>query len=109
MKKSLIPKGHYCYKIKNGLIELCPFWRERVYYKNKLVEGREDGYCKFLKKGDIEINDEARKESSIMWKRLRNGKYRKYVYGPGKNPMGYQNSLLWDQVKECGINMKEKP
>ena len=61
-----IPEGIYC---ESGSY-LCPFWecipdRERM----------EDGYCHYLKKGDLEFWEED----------------------------GF-DSLLWDQCKECGIN-----
>ena len=61
-----IPEGCYC---ESGSY-LCPFW--------DYVEGRndmEDGYCRYLKKGDLEFWEED----------------------------GF-DSLLWDMCKECGIN-----
>lgn len=48
------------------------------YWKrNGMKRAQENGYCRLLKTGD--------------WERVRNGKR-----------MGF--GLLWDQVKECGIN-----
>lgn len=69
-----IPKGSYCYD-ENGL---CPFWRldsDRSYQHN--------GYCEYLEHGDWEVEI------------------------PDDLPDGFPISalsLLWDQVKECGVN-----
>lgn len=77
MKKTpedLIPEGMYCYKaqtidFETGRIKIkvCPYWSFR-----KTKPAQENGYCKYLKKGDWQIRG---------------------------------ISLLWDQVKECGIKM----
>lgn len=72
---SVIPKGIYCYTIKN--VEMtengpivhknrCPYWS-----LNPNKESQDNGYCSFLNVGDWE------------------------------SPTG---GLLWDMVKECGIN-----
>lgn len=78
-----IPDGCYCYRLNyesdevmsfmswcDGTGYLCPFW-ERIPDR----EPMEDGYCHYLKKGDVEFYEEDN------WL-----------------------SLLWDQCKECGIN-----
>lgn len=57
-----IPEGCYCHG--------CPFWG-RIPDR----EPMEDGYCHYLKKGDLEFYEEDN------WL-----------------------SLLWDMCKECGIN-----
>ena len=63
MKDKLkIPKGLYCYD-ENGV---CPYWKKIGQY---------NGYCKYLKMSDKEIE---------------------YIE--------CATSLLWDQCKECGIN-----
>jgi len=51
-KNNKIPKGPYCYN-ENGI---CPYW--------SLVKDRpsqENGYCKYLKKGDWEL------ETGLLW------------------------------------------
>lgn len=67
-----IPKGMYCYTIKEitddriTKTNVCPYW--------KITSNKPDqmnGYCEYLQKGDWEEN--------------------------GTN-------LLWDMVKECGVN-----
>lgn len=69
-----IPLGPYCYD-KHGL---CPFWH---------ISGKRHwqraGYCDYLEFGDWEV------EVPDDW------------------PEGFPTSalsLLWDQVKECGVN-----
>ena len=73
---SVIPKGMYCYTIKDidhttgrMSINLCPYWSVRSSKPEQL-----NGYCHFLKIGDWHENG---------------------------------TTLLWDQVKECGINEDE--
>ena len=72
-----IPEGIYCYRMNydiypycKGTAYLCPFWEHK-----KDREHMEDGYCHFLKKGDLEFLE----EDDFL-------------------------SLLWDMCKECGIN-----
>ena len=73
--ENIIPKGLYCYEIKDKdpitcklLIQTCPFWDRSENY------GRMDcGYCHLLKLGDWENDD--------------------YM------------TMLWDKIKECDINM----
>ena len=84
----IIPKGLYCYD-ENGL---CPYW--------EIIEGGEyqnNGYCRFLKKGDWDLN----KEPTISWI---SEKGIKTVFDKPKSAeeLGFHDSLLWDQVKECG-------
>ena len=78
-----IPKGFYCYNIT-----CCPFWDMD---KNKPEQ--ENGYCHYLKRGDWDINPEIY-EGAI------------FCYGKGvkEDIEGLPLSLLWDQVKECGVN-----
>jgi len=81
--KSLIPQGFYCYtRLKNGKLKLCPYWSK---IKNRRKQ--ENGYCSYLGKGDWEINQEEE------WINVDTGEI---VKG--------NLSLLWDMVKECGIN-----
>jgi len=91
--KNKIPKGHYCYKklvdiggSEYRIVGLCPYWSIR-----KGKPKHENGYCKFLGKGDWDIN----KETTLV-----NTKTKEEI-------KGILISLIWDQVKECGINMEK--
>jgi len=91
--KRRIPKGLYCYsqnykEFKD--IKVCPYWSIR---RGKPKQN--NGYCAYLEKGDWDLNNEKR------WRR----KYTKGKKGPWKTAyeLGFHLSLLWDQVKECGI------
>jgi len=99
MKKdqSVIPKGDYCYNEDGN----CPYWST-----DPEQDPMENGYCSFIEKGDWEMNKESR------WRRT-------YVKNIGEiddgepkgklksaEEMGMYLSLLWDQVKECGIDME---
>ncbi len=82
MDLSLIPEGDYCYKIRHidndkGTIYIdpCPYWRNRKDIDNIRTDEQDYGYCLYLNKGDIELNEE------------------------------YGISLLWDQCKMCDINI----
>jgi len=91
--KSKIPHGFYCYD-ENGV---CPYWRR--------MEGREeqeDGWCDYLEMGDIEISEDtdriwhtgcADNEKQVAHKDI---------------PRHIRMGLLWDQCKECGININEE-
>jgi hypothetical protein len=73
-----IPKGIYCYD-ENGL---CPHWERREDQPDQM-----NGYCHYLKRGDWEVEI------------------------PDDFPPHFPHSclsLLWDQVKECFINMDEE-
>ena len=94
--KRKIPKGSYCYsqnykEFKD--IESCPYWSIR---KGKPKQN--NGYCAYLEKGDWEINKEQR------WRSIYTHKGKKDI-GPYQSAYesGFTMSLLWDQVKECGI------
>jgi hypothetical protein len=84
-----IPKGIYCYN-RN---KLCPYWS-----LNKDHEYQNNGYCSLLKSGDWETS----KEKGHWRIRQSDGSY-KEVIASGEE-MGLFTGLLWDQVKECGIN-----
>lgn len=72
--ESVIPAGLYCYD-KNGV---CPYWSLR---EDKPKQ--RNGYCSFLERGDWEVTDPEL---------------------PEDHPIQTAHSLLWDQVKECGVN-----
>jgi hypothetical protein len=84
---AVIPKGEYCYtttgifRDESGVprtsIKVCP------YYKGRRDKPQQNsGYCRLMKVGDFTHGRDA------------NG-----------NPRG--TMLLWDAVKECGINPGE--
>ena len=81
---SCIPKGCYCYDEKCA----CPYW--------DLLDDlpkQYNGYCAFLGKSDLDL---ARERDMIN---DRTGEVVKGIDLP------FPTSLLWDQCKECGINM----
>lgn len=96
MKKdeSKIPMGLYCYTSDhNGEYMLCPYWDR--------VEGapeQADGYCKFLEKSDIDLGRESRENPDVVISE--NG----VEVNKEDVPDFIFTGLLWDQVKECGIN-----
>ncbi len=106
--KKYIPKGNYCY-FENG--ENCPFWE----LKTGEYPSGEDGYCHYLKKSDWDLN-EIYQESTILLKskdcKECEGKSVKELYEFGVDPASnkkrhFQISLLWDECKECGVNLDE--
>lgn len=82
--RSKIPHGPYCYEGKRR----CPYWSFREDKPDQ-----ESGYCAFLGKGDWDTN--ASTEQSIVFS---DGT----KTSPSEMPIGI--GLLWDSVKECGIN-----
>ena len=68
--QKLIPHGDYCYVLKEGRRNACPFWDK---FPN--LPRQENGFCHYLKAGDFT-----------------------------EKP----TFLLWDQVKECGINLPDE-
>jgi len=96
----VIPEGPYCYTF-DGMIENedgsrypktipCPFWD-----KNEEKHYQECGYCHLLDSGDWEMNDEKE------YTNVKTGKKQT------ANEIGLPLSLLWDQVKECGLSRGE--
>lgn len=84
-----IPKGMYCYEIINGKRYICPFWD-----KNENYSEQHNGYCHYLQKGDWDINAET--------------DFYNYKTGEKVEMSGFPFGLLWDQVKECGINEEDE-
>lgn len=96
-KKKQIPEGPYCY---NGIgfddttgrykIKCCPF------HKWVKDEGVDIVYCSLLKEGCIPNGTPTKDYEKLRLK-----------YG-GENELWnkYPSSLLWDQVKKCGIKDK---
>ena len=99
-----IPYGYYCYtfrkEIRNDNGELigfdinrCPYWKVKKL-KNSEIEYY---HCKYLNENDMgNLSDEE---------------YHKILnyFGNDENKVNdfFKLWLLWDQVKECGINEDE--
>lgn len=84
MNESIIPKGIYCYSK-----EICP------YFTRKQVGEIRIAYCKFLKQGSIgHLIDKQFDYLKIYHKTSSD----EDIYNL------YPLELLWDQIKECGIN-----
>lgn len=94
---SVIPQGLYCYTYKeDGEYYLCP------YYKDiEDSDGHSDAYCEFLEKSDIDIAVDSFNSPDVIIRE--NGKELDKSEVPDFVFMG----LLWDQVKECEINIEE--
>lgn len=91
-----IPKGLYCYTTDDyGRMIVCPYWRVRKDVDNKEVGSQNYGYCLYLKKGDLELNNE------IQWADAKGNHFT-------GNELGLPLSLLWDMVKECYINQDDE-
>lgn len=88
---SLIPEGHYCYKVigrgNAGRLktQLCPYWVRTT-----------SGLIICLRTMTIELDD-GKSSEEIAFRRY--GRQGLDALLNDEPP-----SLLWDQVKECGIN-----
>lgn len=102
-----IPEGLYCYHKDY----ICPFWD----LKRGEYPEQEDGYCHFLGKSDWDINKEYKKKSKIIKSPNEEhvGKLIEEVFDdtyidPISGKITHMiMSLLWDQCKECGINLAD--
>lgn len=93
MDESVIPVGYYCYD-DNGA---CPYWSRDPNHHEM-----ENGYCKFLEKGDWEMNIEKKWRITYQGgKKVTDGKLE------SAEELGMYMSVLWDQVKECNIKYGE--
>jgi len=101
-----IPEGLYCYH--NDYV--CPFWDSNPGMYPK----REDGYCHFLDKSDWDLNEMRENTTKIVKTQNKEilGKTVKEAFGNDFeiDPISGKKchtimSLLWDQCKECRINM----
>jgi hypothetical protein len=84
----VIPLGEYCYD-NNGT---CPYWELRLDRPKQ-----ENGYCAYLERGDWDTNASTQKT-------LTDHKGEKW--SPAEMPFGV--GLLWDQCKECGVNISHR-
>ena len=86
--KTIIPFGDYCYDDN-----VCPFWDLNEDLAEEIGTTQGCGYCHYLEKGDYDIVNEMEFEKDT------------------EPPEGFPTSalsLIWDQVKECGINRYEE-
>ena len=101
-----IPYGMYCYDN-----DTCPFWAS----KDGEFPKQEDGFCHYLQKSDWEINEESSKTAKIVYSR--DGSMDGMTVADLEDPNDidpvsgkrchFPMSLLWDQCKECDINMED--
>ena len=107
-----IPFGDYCYE--NNRNNPCPFWES----KKGEYPTQEDGYCHYLGASDWDLNEVSgdskiifcANDTSIEGKtiaELTADDEEEYDPISGKL-IHFTSSLMWDQVKECGVNM-ERP
>ena len=87
MDKSLIPKGIYCYD-ENGI---CPYWKYLGLNESYLNNGEK---CEFRDACEEECGTN---DNNSCVSRIVRCEYLDYTDET-------ENSLLWDQCKECGIN-----
>jgi hypothetical protein len=97
---SVIPKGDYCYQWEEvpssennfrGKIKRCP------YYTHKTLNGVSVPWCVFLNCGGIDnAHDDSQIQSLV-----------EHFGTEEKMDEALPLFLLWDEVKECGINEGE--
>ena len=106
-----IPDGDYCYFYNNGEYDPCPFWELKPETE---LPHQENGYCHFLHTSDWELNEENNKNMTISYAKDKSiigvsiaDLYDDEEIDPksGKKTH-FPSALLWDQCKECGINME---
>lgn len=97
MNKNKIPHGIYCYDSKG----LCPYWNYKQITHDRKDEDYEPisiPYCSYLNEGDLfNLTKEQFKELLRYFNCTKEELWEKF-------PL----DLLWDQVKECGINDYEE-
>lgn len=91
-----IPKGDYCYFDRRS--NPCPYWDIREDWPEQ-----ENGYCHFLGWGDMDKNN----DESIILERL-DMETGEVVERTPASEMPFGISLLWDQCKECGVNLDDE-
>lgn len=86
---SKIPKGVYCYDEKG----VCPYYSQKVVAFDIIIP-----YCLYLDQGDLcgLTNEEFLKLKKI-WAKTDEELYKMF-------PL----DLLWDSVKECGVNEEDE-
>jgi hypothetical protein len=104
-----IPKGIYCYDDDGND---CPFWDLKL---GEYPE-QEEGYCHYLKKSDWELNETYQKSTILIHSETEPenvGKSIEELFKGSIDPVSkkirhFPLSLLYDQCKECDINMEEE-
>ncbi len=102
-----IPFGFYCYEYSSQ--QLCPFWAS----KPGQYPPQEDGYCHFLGKSDWDLNEAYSNLGKVVCvDESCNRKTIDTLFNGDIDPVSgkkehFPLSLIWDQCKECGINMEE--
>lgn len=104
-----IPYGDYCYNFYSK--EICPFWDSKPGEYPK----QEDGFCQYLQKSDWDLNEESNKTAKIVYSK--DGTMDGMIVADLEDdddidPVSgkkchFPMSLLWDQCKECDINMED--
>jgi hypothetical protein len=99
--ESQIPYGDYCYtwlekpSKENGFVgktKACP------YYATKTFNGVEVPWCTFLKCGGLNNSTDDSEVANLI----------DYFGSEEKMNEELPLSLLWDQVKECGVNLPKE-
>ena len=106
-----IPFGKYCYE--NTDDGKCPFWER----KSDEYPEYEDGYCHYLHKSDWDLNEENANGNIIHDISCMNNPLTdqtiEETFGADEvdertgKITHFPSSLIWDQVKECNVNMRE--
>jgi hypothetical protein len=88
-----IPRGSYCYtgRLDTPSFKPCPYWCQKP---GDRYPKQANGYCRFMGKGDIEINQEKRWTSRL---RQPDGSWLEDNTLRSADEMGEQLSLLWDR------------
>jgi len=95
-----IPKGSYCYDEEG----VCYYWSIDERHKDLY---QENGYCRWLAKGDYDLN----REKNIDWIEVKqkDGSYKR-TEGPfSAVELGFPcESLLWEKIKVCSCTDDDK-
>ena len=99
MKKDIskIPEGLYCYTIIKNKEVRCPYWG---IDQTPGRDPQENGYCSYLEKSDWDLN-EVKRDISLTFKGIT-----EVFKNTSPHELGWNDSLLWDQIKECNIKDK---
>ena len=97
LSEKLIPEGQYCYSYPNGSYTSCPYLTHI-----EIIDGMGPGiiipYCLFEKASSLPNNLEI--EEFERLKKYFDFKSDDEIW----DSVLFELDLLWDQVKECGIN-----
>lgn len=103
--ESYVPKGTYCHGTTRGVH--CPFWD-----CDGEMPVQENGYCHLLEEGDWEINIESLDTTILEYDPQHPelvGKTMRELLAVENCPVPmFGTSLLWDQCKECCVNLEDE-